>query len=231
MSLHYITSIAFKIRELSVIAKEANSLYGNNIKTQFSHIIFTGRTKLKLSDFCCDNERPDRRDVQAALNNRMVHQRHVGWFLVFPMCGVWFSQLDFRLLEIHFVSFVRMLGRFNFSYRLCVRLYLFSSMRTSKGLLLLLKQTSATVPWDVVHTLLRFLGILNRSTLHQCSTKFMFSFENGPYIETVSSASQFLGNILNIWDHDCALVQCISRTVALDGFIMESTNSCNVICS
>jgi hypothetical protein len=34
----------------------------------------------------------------------------------------------------------------------------------------------------------------------------MFSFENGPEIETVPSASEFLGNTLNIWDNDSALV-------------------------
>jgi hypothetical protein len=29
----------------------------------------------------------------------------------------------------------------------------------------------------------------------------MFSFENGPDIETVSNASEFLGDALNIWEH------------------------------
>jgi hypothetical protein len=30
----------------------------------------------------------------------------------------------------------------------------------------------------------------------------MLSFENGPGIEMVSNASEFLGNALNIWDND-----------------------------
>jgi hypothetical protein len=37
----------------------------------------------------------------------------------------------------------------------------------------------------------------------------MFSFENGPDIETVSNAPEFLGNTLNIWDNDSALVYYI----------------------
>jgi hypothetical protein len=36
----------------------------------------------------------------------------------------------------------------------------------------------------------------------------MFSFENGPDIEMVSNASEFLRDALNIWD-DTALVYCI----------------------
>jgi hypothetical protein len=34
----------------------------------------------------------------------------------------------------------------------------------------------------------------------------MFNFENGPEIETVPNASEFLGNALSIWDNDSALV-------------------------
>jgi hypothetical protein len=37
----------------------------------------------------------------------------------------------------------------------------------------------------------------------------MFSFENGPDIETVFIASEFLGNTLNIWGNDSAPVYCI----------------------
>jgi hypothetical protein len=37
----------------------------------------------------------------------------------------------------------------------------------------------------------------------------MFSFENGPDIETVPSGSEFLGNTLNIWDNDHALVYLV----------------------
>jgi hypothetical protein len=43
----------------------------------------------------------------------------------------------------------------------------------------------------------------------------MFSFENNPGIYTISSASEFLGDTINIWDNDSALVYCICRrTVA-----------------
>jgi hypothetical protein len=37
----------------------------------------------------------------------------------------------------------------------------------------------------------------------------MFSFENGPDIETVPNASELLGDTLNIWDKNHALVYCI----------------------
>jgi hypothetical protein len=37
----------------------------------------------------------------------------------------------------------------------------------------------------------------------------MFSLENGPEIETVRDASEFLGNTLNIRDGDSALVYFI----------------------
>jgi hypothetical protein len=39
----------------------------------------------------------------------------------------------------------------------------------------------------------------------------MFSFENGPDIETVSGASEFHGGTLNMWDNGSALVHCILR--------------------
>jgi hypothetical protein len=39
----------------------------------------------------------------------------------------------------------------------------------------------------------------------------VFCFENGPNIETLSSASEFLGDILNIWDNDRVLVYCTWR--------------------
>jgi hypothetical protein len=42
-------------------------------------------------DFCCDNGSPDGREVQAGLTDRMVCQRHVGAFLVFPARGVWLN--------------------------------------------------------------------------------------------------------------------------------------------
>jgi hypothetical protein len=68
--------------------------------------------------------------------------------------------------------------------------------------------TSATITRGIVHTLLHLLGISNQSSSQQCPMECMFSFENGPDIEMVSSASEFLGYTINIWD-DSALVYCI----------------------
>jgi hypothetical protein len=42
----------------------------------------------------------------------------------------------------------------------------------------------------------------------------MFSFENGPDIEAVSNASEFLGDTLNTRDNDNVLIYRIWRTVA-----------------
>jgi hypothetical protein len=50
---------------------------------------------------------------------------------------------------------------------------------------------------------LRLLEICNRSSFHQYPTDCLFSFESGPDIEMVSSASEFLGDTLIIWDNDC----------------------------
>jgi hypothetical protein len=45
--------------------------------------------------------------------------------------------------------------------------------------------TSATVTWDIVHTLLRLLAISNWSSFHQCPTESMISYENGPDIKKI----------------------------------------------
>jgi hypothetical protein len=43
----------------------------------------------------------------------------------------------------------------------------------------------------------------------------MFSFENGPNIEAVPSASEFFGNTPNVWDSDRTIICFIrGRTVA-----------------
>jgi hypothetical protein len=42
---------------------------------------------------CFLNDCRDRRDVQAGLTDRVVSERHLGGFLVFPVCGVWFGQV------------------------------------------------------------------------------------------------------------------------------------------
>jgi hypothetical protein len=91
---------------------------------------------------------------------------------------------------------------FCFSSRPCVRLYLCSLMHTSKGLLVSPMQP-LPVTWDAVHILLRLLGMSNLSSFHQCPTECMFSFENDPEIEFIHSASEFLGNTLNVWEWRC----------------------------
>jgi hypothetical protein len=94
-------------------------------------------------------------------------------------------------------------ANFDFSSRLCqVNEYFQMSACFANA-------TSATVTWDIVHTLLRQLGIPNRFSVHQYPTDFMFRFENCPDIETVPNESEFLGDTVNIWDNDSALVYCV----------------------
>jgi hypothetical protein len=55
-------------------------------------------TEVQFSDFCHEDGSPDGRDVHAGLIEQMIYQRHVGRFLVFPVCGVLFSTQDLRRL-------------------------------------------------------------------------------------------------------------------------------------
>jgi hypothetical protein len=83
---------------------------GTNIKTQSSHIIYT-----------CSNWSPGGRDVQGGLTDRMVYQRHVGGFLVFPVCGARFNMQDLRC--ILWPPSYACWANFDFSSRPWVRLY------------------------------------------------------------------------------------------------------------
>jgi hypothetical protein len=68
-------------------------------------------TGFSFFDFCYDNRGPDERDVQGGLTDRMVQQRHVGGFLVFPVCGIGLNLQDLRFIPTYFVAFfLRMLG-------------------------------------------------------------------------------------------------------------------------
>jgi hypothetical protein len=50
-------------------------------------------------------------DVQAGLTDRMVYQRYVGRFLVYPLRGVWFNLQYLRVFPTYFLAFfVRTLG-------------------------------------------------------------------------------------------------------------------------
>jgi hypothetical protein len=89
------------------------------------------------------------------------------------------------------------------------------------GLILI---TSATIILDIVHTLLRLLGICNRSSFHQCHTEWLFNFKKGPDVQTVSNSSEFLRDTLNIWDNDSALVYCIWRRMTASWWLHYRVN-------
>jgi hypothetical protein len=110
--MHYFTTFVVKIRVLS----EYKSSLKRQILCMVQHknTIFKHNlhgTEMQFSDFCCDNGSPDGTDVRAGLTARMVYQRHVGGFLAFPVCGVWFSLQDLRFFPTYSVaSFAHMLG-------------------------------------------------------------------------------------------------------------------------
>jgi hypothetical protein len=83
-----------------------------------------------------------------------------------------------------------------------------------------------------VHTLLCLLGICNCSSFDQCPTECVFSFENDPDIDTVSNASEFLGDTVNIWDKTVTwYIASEEKRLLLGRFIMKSTNSCGYLLS
>jgi hypothetical protein len=63
-------------------------------------------TEFQYFYFCCDNGSRDGRDIQAGLTDRMVQQRHVGGFLVFPVRGVGLNPQDLRFIPTYFVAFL-----------------------------------------------------------------------------------------------------------------------------
>jgi hypothetical protein len=69
-----------------VITGETNFLYGTKTKNKFSYSIYAGWS-CSFFYFHCDNGSPDGTDVQAGLTDRIIYQRYVGGFLVFPLCG------------------------------------------------------------------------------------------------------------------------------------------------
>jgi hypothetical protein len=103
-------------------------------KTQFFPL-YLHWMELQFSDFCCDKGIPDRRDAQAGLTDRMVLQRCVDGFLVFPVCGVWFNLQDFCFFQTVLWSYsYSCCANFDFSSR-PVRLCLCSVRRTSTDVL------------------------------------------------------------------------------------------------
>jgi hypothetical protein len=101
------------------------------------------------------------------------------------------------------------LAFFDFPCTPRVKLYLWSLMHTSKGLLG--SPICHTHVRYCTHTLLRLLGISNRSSFHQCPTECVFNFENSLEIEMFPSVSECFGNTPNIWDNDHAMIYCIWR--------------------
>jgi hypothetical protein len=73
-------------------------------------------------------------------------------------------------------------------------------MHTSKDV------TSATVTWDVVHTLLCLMGISYWSSFYQYTTECMFCFKSVPDIETVPSVPKFVGKPINLKDNNHTLI-------------------------
>jgi hypothetical protein len=108
-------------RELSSqkLSLEMDCLYGTNtINTNFP-------TQTTLDgvpfDFFCHKGSLDGRDVQAGWTYWLNHQRHVGKFFVFLVCGVWFNLQNLHFIPEHFVAFfVHMSGYLlSFKQTLC----------------------------------------------------------------------------------------------------------------
>jgi hypothetical protein len=70
--------------------------------------------------FCCDNGSLDGRDVHAGLADRLVYQRHVGGFLVFPVCGVWFNPQDLLFIPTYFVVFFVRIPIYFLDFDMCI---------------------------------------------------------------------------------------------------------------
>jgi hypothetical protein len=146
----------------------------------------------------------------------MSYDRHVGGFLVFPVCGVWLNLQHLRFFPTFLWPFSYAcwanFGFFKDTLDQVIFVYLNGHFQRTACFA---DETSATITWDAVHTLLPLLDISNRSSFHQRPTKCLFSFESSPDVETVSNTSEFLGDPPNIRDNDSALVCCILRwTVA-----------------
>jgi hypothetical protein len=76
--------------------------------------------------------------------------------------------------------------------------------------------TSVTITWDAVRTLLRLLGIFNPSSVRQCPTECMSSFENGPNIEMVYNAP--CPSILYMMKDGCFSMASLCSQQILTGF-------------
>jgi hypothetical protein len=61
--------------------ERSNTPYGTNTRKTIFFPLKLHLTALQSPDLCCDNGGSDGRDVQTGLTDRMVQQRHVGWFL------------------------------------------------------------------------------------------------------------------------------------------------------
>jgi hypothetical protein len=106
MSMHCFTAIVVKIR---VASEQKSSLKRQfSVRYQHKYTIFPLNlhwTELQFSAFCCDNGTPDGRDVQAGLTDRMIYQRHVCGFLVFPVGGVRLNSCRWFMLCLVYISY------------------------------------------------------------------------------------------------------------------------------
>jgi hypothetical protein len=86
---------------------------------------------------------------------------------------------------------------------------------------------SATITWDIVHTLLRLLGFSSRSSFHQCPTECVLILKMVLTLIRFRTCLNFSEVPLT-----CGImtvpryVVSEERRLLLDSFIMESTNSC-----
>ncbi|XP_033607955.1 DNA repair protein RAD50 [Cryptotermes secundus] len=68
-------------------------------------------------------------------------------------------------------------------------------------------QSDRSITQDAIHTLLRLLGIPNRSSFHQFPTECTFSFQDDSELKMVPDVSEFLGDSLDIRNDYSALVE------------------------
>jgi hypothetical protein len=69
--------------------------------------------------------------------------------------------------------------------------------------------TSATITQNIILALLHLLGISNWSSFHHRPMDCTFSSKHYPDVETAFNGSEFLTDVINIWDNDNALVYCV----------------------
>jgi hypothetical protein len=163
------------------------------------------------------------------LTERIIYQRHVGGFLVFPVCGVWVNLQDLRFFPTYFAAFfVWMLGWFWFFKHTFIMLYLCSLMSTFSRSARFADVRSATITWDTVHSYCFVCWAFLTSSVFVSVPRSLRSL-----LKTVLILKRFpiRLNLSEIpWTYEImAVTWCIlfeEGRLLLDGFNVESTNSC-----